>query len=152
MVLQDIEFDRSLLGVEFPAGTFRVTRERLQRYCRIVGETSPIFTQESAARAAGYRGLVVPLPLCGLMGWVSAIPDVKLKVRGTTFLATQTLEALAPICVDDAVVVTVRLQEVYVKTGRSGTMLFVVWAYTFNNQVGQAVAKVQRSFATVLGQ
>ena len=37
--------------------------------------------------------------------------------------------------------------ELYAKTGRTGTMVFVVWETTFSNQDGTVVAEVEESFA-----
>jgi peptidyl-tRNA hydrolase len=39
------------------------------------------------------------------------------------------------------------LKDVYAKTGRSGTMVFMVWETTFRNQKGDVVADVQESYA-----
>ena len=37
------------------------------------------------------------------------------------------------------------LKDVYAKTGRTGTMVFIVWETTFSNHNGQVVAEVQES-------
>ncbi|MBM3947215.1 MAG: MaoC family dehydratase, partial [SAR202 cluster bacterium] len=58
MVETKLEYDRSLLGKDFPAGEFEVTREMVRSYCQAVGETNPLFTDEQAARRAGHRGVV----------------------------------------------------------------------------------------------
>ena len=51
------------------------------------------------------------------------------------------------IVAGDSLTASSHLKEVYPKTGRSGTMVFVVWETTFRNQKGQVVADVQESFA-----
>ena len=47
----------------------------------------------------------------------------------------------------DQLTASSHLKDVYAKTGRSGTMVFVVWETTFRNQHGDVVAEVQESFA-----
>jgi acyl dehydratase len=45
----------------------------------------------------------------------------------------------------DRLTASSHLKDVYTKTGRSGTMVHVVWETTFSNQDGVVVADVQRS-------
>src|SRR6478609_11190945 len=47
------------------AVTAVVTRRESQRYARAVGDLSPIYFDEDAARAAGYDGLVAPPTFVG---------------------------------------------------------------------------------------
>ena len=63
------------------------------------------------------------------------------------FFAGQAIESHAPIRPGDTLNATTKLKEVYAKTGRTGTMVFVVWETTFSNQNGTVVAEVEESFA-----
>ena len=146
MTTQELEFDRSLLGVEHSAGTFPVEGETILKYCRAIGETDPIHMDEAAAKAAGHRALVAPPTFCTMFVRGLGRPDIKLKFGRTSFLAGQAIENLAPICAGDTLTATTRLKEVYAKTGRSGTMAFAVWETAFTNQHGQRVTAVQESF------
>ena len=53
-------------------------------------------------------------------------------------LATEAIHRIAPICAGDTLDAAVHLKSVYSKTGRSGTMVFVVWAIDFTNQEGES--------------
>lgn len=53
-------FDRSTIGAEIIAPSYPVERGRIAFLCSIIGETNPIHTDEEAARAAGYPGIVAP--------------------------------------------------------------------------------------------
>ena len=57
------------------------------------------------------------------------------------------LETLGPIQAGDSLTASSRLKDVYAKTGRTGTMVFIVWETVFSNQNGQAVAAVEESYA-----
>ena len=61
--------------------------------------------------------------------------------------AGQRIQSRAPIFAGDQVTASSHLKEVYPKTGRSGTMVFIVWETTFRNQHGDVVADVQESYA-----
>ncbi|MFQ6027638.1 MAG: MaoC family dehydratase N-terminal domain-containing protein [Dehalococcoidia bacterium] len=146
-MVMDLEYDRSLYGKEHQAGPFEVTPELIQIFNRSIGETNPVFTDETAAQAAGYRGLVAPPTFCTLLVRNVELPDINLKFGSTRFHAGQRVQARAPIIAGDQVTASSHLKEVYPKTGRSGTMVFVVWETTFRNQKGEVVADVQESYA-----
>ncbi len=143
----ELEYDRSLYGVEHKAGPFPVTLDVIKSFTMGTGETNPIFTDEDAAKAAGYSSLVAPPTLCTIFVRQVKLPDVKLKFGKSGMHAGQKVQALAPIVVGDEITASSHLKDVYAKTGRSGTMVFVVWETTFSNQNGQVVAEVQESFA-----
>ena len=143
----ELEFDRSLLGVEHPAGPYEITSELIRDYCAAVGETNPLYTDESAARAAGYAGVVAPPILCTLLIRGRSMPDINLKFGRIRMHAGQRVEPLVPIVAGDVLTASSHLKEVYPKTGRSGTMVFIVWETTFTNQRAEKVAAVQESYA-----
>ena len=146
MVLE-LDYDRSLYGKEHQAGPFEVTRDLIQGFSRGIGETDPVHTDEAVARAQGFRGLVAPPTFCtGLVHRVS-LPDIKLRFGRTRMHAGQRVQFRAPIVAGDFVTASSHLKDVYPKTGRSGTMVFIVWETTFRNQDGTVVADVQESYA-----
>ncbi len=146
MTTQELEYDRSLLGVEHDAGTFEVSAEKIKAYCHAIGETNPVYTDEKAAKAAGHPSVAAPPAMCGLFVRGFGRPDIKIKFGRTSFHAGEVIENLAPVHAGDTLKATTSLKEVYAKTGRSGTMVFVVWETKFTNQKGQKVADVQESF------
>ena len=143
---QKLEFDRSLVGVEAESGRFSVTAEEILRFCGLVSETNPLFTDEAEARRRGYRGLVSPPTMVNL--FISRLdkPDAKLSFAGNRLHAGQTLEVLVPVCAGDELTAYTQLQDVYAKTGRTGTMAFIVWETRFVNQQGETAIMVRETF------
>ena len=148
MTEQELEFDRSLLGQPMQSGTFEVTPEAVQAYVVAVGETDPIHTDAEAARRRGFRDIVAPPTIVNVFIRGFGRPNVKLNFTGLGAHAGQALESLAPICAGDRLEASTQLKEVYTKTGRTGTMAFVVWETGFVNQEGTVVAKARESFMT----
>ncbi len=146
-MVMELEYDRSLYGKEHQAGPFEVTEEQIRAVTQSTGETNPIFTDAEAARAAGYRGLVAPPTLCTIFVTRISLPDVNLKFGRMQMHAGQRVQVRAPIVAGDQLTASSHLKDVYPKTGRTGTMVFVVWETTFRNQYGEVVADVQESFA-----
>ncbi len=143
----ELEYDRSLYGVEHQAGPFEVTEELIQIFNRSIGESNPVFTDADAAKAAGYPDILAPPTFCTLLVRNVELPSINLKFGRTRFHAGQRVQSRGPIVAGDSVTASSHLKEVYPKTGRSGTMVFIVWETTFRNQKGQVVADVQESFA-----
>ena len=146
-MVMELDYDRSLYGVEHEVGPFEVTAEMVSSFTASIGETDAIFNDPDAANAAGYSGIVAPPTLCALFVRRVALPDINLKFGRTRFHAGQRVRPRGPICAGDHLTASSHLKEVYPKTGRSGTMVFIVWETTFRNQRGQVVADVQESYA-----
>ena len=56
------------------------------------------------------------------------------------------MEFFEPIRVGGAVTARAQVKEVYEKTGRSGSMVFIVTLVTYSNQRGEPVMTMQHSF------
>jgi len=145
MTAQDVNFDRSQLGVGYPGGTFVVDKDDLLRYCKATGESDPLCNDEEAAKAAGHPALLAPPTYCANFVRSLGRPDIKLNFGRIGFHAGESIDIHAPIYAGDTLTATTGLKDVYTKTGRSGTMVFVVWETSFSNQDGQKVADVQES-------
>ena len=145
---QELQFDRSVLGVEVEVGKFEVTVERILAFCQAMGETSPLYTDEEAAKAGPYRGLVAPPAFYSATG-INAGPnqslDPKVKFGNTMFAAGQRSEYFAPARPGDTITATHAVVDVYEKTGRTGRMVFVVRRTTYTNQDGVKLATMESS-------
>ena len=143
----DLQYDRSLLGKEHRAGPFEVTRELIRAFADALGEINPLYLDEAEAREAGYPTVLAPPALCTVFVHDVTIPDINLNFGSVRFHAGQVVEPRAPVLAGDSLMASSQLKEVYPKTGRSGTMVFIVWETTFTNQRGDIVAAVQESYA-----
>ncbi|MCX6020506.1 MAG: MaoC family dehydratase N-terminal domain-containing protein [Chloroflexi bacterium] len=142
---EELDFDRSVLGVEVEVGMLEVTAEAIQRFNEAVGETNPIFTDADAAKAAGYRDLTAPPTFYAVIRTESG-PDPKVTFGSTGFNAGQHCDFGEAVCVGDTITVNKMVADVYAKTGRTGTMVFIVSKTFYRNQFGQKVAEVEQSY------
>ena len=143
----ELDYNKSLYGVEHRAGPFPVTRELVQAFSLGIGETSPVFTDVEAARSAGYADLLAPPTLCTIFVRQIELPSIDLEFGKISMHAGQRVQSIAPIVAGDDLSASSHLKDVYAKTGRTGTMVFVVWQTAFSNQHGTVVAEVEESFA-----
>ena len=139
---EGIKYDRSLLGVEHPIGTFSVTREMIVGFARSTGETD----EKYVGGPDGTGDVVAPSTICNIFVNGVSRPDISLEFGDLSFFAGQSIECKSEIKPGDTLSATTRLEEVYAKTGRSGKMVFAVWRTTFTNQKDDTVALVNESF------
>lgn len=146
----ELDYDRSLHDKEHEAGPFEVTESQIQAFSRGIAETNPIYTDPAAAKAQGFKAIVAPPTFCTIMVHQVSLSDINLKFNGVPMgggmHAGQRVQSRAPIVAGDALTASSHLKDVYAKTGRSGTMVFIVWETTFRNQLGTVVADVQESY------
>jgi acyl dehydratase len=143
----ELKYDRSLHEKEHKAGPFEITAEMIQAVNSSLGEQGPAFTSSDGAKDSGFRGMIAPPTLCSIFVREVQLPDVGIEFGRTQMHAGQRVQPIAPIYAGDHITASSHLKDVYAKTGRSGTMVFIVWETTFRNQDGDVVAEVQESFA-----
>ena len=145
------DYDRSVLGVEVETGSITVTPKLIADYCAAVNETNPLYTDEEAAKAGPYGGITAPPAMLASVsfgrggGPGGGGLDPKVRFGNTVMFAGSELETFAPIHVGDTITARVQVKDVFPKTGRSGTMLFVVHRTVYVNQDGVQVVASERS-------
>ena len=137
-----LDLDPSIIGEEFDHATYGpVTAEEIVDFARALGGTRPEYTQPGPA-LVGHPTFCVRYK--GNKFYPENIPK-NINVR-TGFDAGKDIELGVPVRPGDTVEVRCTLHEVYEKTGRSGSMYFVVIRFTMTNQRGEMLAIVDNRF------
>ena len=71
---EGIVYDRSLLGVEHPIGSFKVSRDMITGFARSTGETKSIYLGDTD----NLDDLVAPPTICNIFVSGVSRPDIKL--------------------------------------------------------------------------
>ncbi len=123
-----------------------VKAEKIKRFCAALGETNPIYTDEEAAKTGPYGGIVAPPSFAVTFRngrhFFENVP--RFGRRG--FDAGKDVEFVSPIRPGDQITLSSHVKEIYEKTGRTGTMVFVVIRSTLKNQKGEVVAHIDHRF------
>jgi hypothetical protein len=137
-----LHLDPAILGREFDRATYGpVTAGELIAFARALGESRPEYTADGpelvghptyCARFKGAKFYPEALP-----------PEIDIR-RG--FDAGKDIELGVPVRPGDTVHVSCTLHEVYEKTGRSGSMYFVVLRFTMTNQRDETLAVIDNRF------
>ncbi len=138
-----LEYDRSVIGIEVPAGHLEISAEAIATYCEALEETNPLYTDAAFAAQGPYGSIIAP-PGILQTARLSPPPDPGINF-GTTFMAGSRQEYHLPIRAGDTLVGYASIAQVYEKTGRSGRMVFVVRRNRYLNQHGETVATLETS-------
>ncbi|MED6303942.1 MAG: MaoC family dehydratase N-terminal domain-containing protein [Actinomycetota bacterium] len=133
--------------------TVPIDRREAQRYAYAVGDENPLYFDEKAAHAAGYRtitvpplfithALVLPKPANTLRedGLYEDTTSVQLEVSRMMF-GGEEWDFIEPVCVGDEITATTRLADLDQKEGSKGPFVRLVRETTFVNQDEQVVAR-----------
>jgi acyl dehydratase len=146
---------RALIGelMQEPV-TATITARESQRYAMAVDDLNPVYFDEDAAKAAGYRTLVAPPTFVGHVvaatkpqaelrpdGLYQGGPRLGLRVKRVMAGGDQ-WEFLMPPYVGDVITAETRLHSLDQRDGRSGAFVTTVTQTTFTNQDGELVARL----------
>ena len=140
-----LRWDRGLLGQEFSRYEQHVTREMILEYADIIGAKERIYTNVHAAQARGYRDIIAPPTFVAWRGAHPIAPS-EMGFEGTGINAGYACTFYGVIYPGDTLIYSTCLVDMYEKTGRSGTMRFVVRQTTVTNQHGETVAVLRNPF------
>jgi len=136
--------DRSIIGREYDTAHHGpVTAEEMIAYARMLGEKDPIYIDEAAAARGPYGGLIAHPTFVITMRGDKLVPEeVMVHMRRGGFDAGKDITFGVPVRPGDSLTLTSRVHDVYEKTGRSGSMFFIVFRTEIANQRGEMVALV----------
>ena len=143
---------RAVIGVESPPWTYEVTTTSVRAFARGVGYTDPVYFDEAAAKAAGYRSLPCPPTYLGtpvfipgessdtFSGPKDSGPSIDHGLPNLLDGGTET-EYTADICAGDTLTVTSKISDLAIREGKStGKMLIVSNETRYVNQNGELAA------------
>ncbi len=144
---------RAAIGKESEPVVHEVDNTGCRQFARAVGYTDPIFYDEAAAKARGYRSIVAPP---GFLGHPVIIPG-KAAPQGPEALGFQTnlkrvlnggtdFEYFADVCSGDVLTGTMKISDIAEREGRLGQMLVVSTETACKDQSGKLVCIMRGGF------
>lgn len=138
-----LDFDRSILGTVFDETLFApITKEEILEFAAALGETNPLYTDEAAAANGPYRGLVAPPTFVTKLRPNKMTPENMPKFGKVGFDGGRDLDVFEPVRPGDTLTMVSKIHDIYEKTGRSGSMYFIVLRNEVSNQHGEKVAVI----------
>ena len=140
-----INYNEKVIGKKIDFGSFDVTKSLVEAYCLSVNESNPLYLDESFAQKSVYGQLIAPPLIFVSVQFDVELPDPEIDFGNARFLAGQKVESFNPIFIGDTIKAVGSVTDVYEKTGRTGTMVFVVNQTEYFNQDNILVATRQAS-------
>ncbi|WP_425327767.1 MaoC family dehydratase N-terminal domain-containing protein [Pseudomonas nitroreducens] len=136
--------DKKHIGKQLPTFSAKAELGQLRFFAKAIGETNPLYTDEQAARDAGYPG--VPLPPTFLFSLEFLIPSNawrdELGIVPTRILhGEESFKYHRTAYAGDTLTFEVRIADIYDKKG--GALEFVVRETRVTNQRGEHVADLR---------
>jgi len=134
---------RSRIGVESEPAPYEVDNTGCRQFARAVGYTDPVFYDEKAAKARGYRGILAPPGFLGLPvvvpGQATRVPEAfRLDIPYKRVLNGGTdIEYFADVCAGDKLMASTKLSDLVEREGKMGPMLIVSTETLFRNEKGE---------------
>lgn len=140
--------DQSAVGREFTLVTARVEPGRLRFFLDTLGETNPVYRDETAAQAAGFTAAPVPPTYLFCLEMMDATAPFEFLTALGIDLARvlhgeQRFDYHAPVVVGDVLTFRPRVTDVTDKKG--GAMTLIVVETEVTNQAGVHVADLSRT-------
>jgi len=134
--------DKKHIGYAPPPILWDVEKGRIAFFAKVIGLTDPIHTDEAAAKAAGYRGIVAPPTFIfgapGDSGETMKLIETLEIDLGKVLHGEQRFDYHAPVCAGDTLRFQSKVSDIYDKKG--GALEFVVNDTKVTNQLGEHVA------------
>lgn len=140
------QIDRAIVGQEFDHTVFGpVTEEQILAYAAAYGDTNPLYTDPAAAARGPHGSLIAPPTFAVSLRGQHFMPRQMPRNLGRNGLdAGKDIEIGVPIRPGDVLTGSSTVHDIYEKTGRTGTMVFIVFRTTVTNQRGEIVALVDQ--------
>ncbi|MBI1386104.1 MAG: MaoC family dehydratase [Rhizobiales bacterium] len=140
-------FDPRHVGHSFEPFDVEVERGALRLFAKAIGESDPIYCDEAAAKAAGFRSVVAPPTYVSALLGLSPtyFPAARLLGfdEGQALHAEQAFEYFAPICAGDCLTLRGKIVDIFEKKG--GALNFVVTETEVYDRAGQLVARASET-------
>ncbi len=134
--------DKKFIGYGVPPTLWDVEKGRIRFFAEVIGTADPIYLDEAAAKAAGYRNVVAPPTFIfgaesdsGVL--MKLLDTLKIDLREVLH-GEQRFDYHAPVCAGDTLRFQTRVADIYDK--KDGALEFVVNDTKVTNQLGEHVA------------
>jgi acyl dehydratase len=145
---------RAMIGQPVGRKTGVVSAKEAQRFAAAVGDLNPLYFDDAAARAQGYKGAIAPpMFLPQVLQGVTTLDSLRedgvpieggsdIPLRAQHLMAGgEDYEFLAPLYPGDRITAATHIENIEEKRGRSGRFVLMTRATVYTNQDGVTVAR-----------
>lgn len=136
--------NRDCIGQCSEERTVVVEKGQLKLFAQAIGETDPIYFDETAAKLAGHKGILVPPTFGACLRFLAPAQkptpeELGLDYKGLLH-AEESIEYFAPIHVGDRVTIITEVKNIYSK--KDGALEFLVRITRLTNDAGERLQDI----------
>ncbi|MBW8636323.1 MaoC family dehydratase N-terminal domain-containing protein [Hoeflea sp. WL0058] len=139
--------DRKHVGLELDPLTVEVEKGRLRFFAKVTGQSDPVYVDEDAAKAAGYRSLLAPPTFLFSLELENPEPFKLFEILGVDLNrilhGEQAFSYERPVCAGDTITLRQRVMDIFDK--KDGALEFIVANTTATNQRGEKVGSATKT-------
>ncbi len=137
--------DPALIGTRFAPVFVTAEPGQMRLFAKATGQTDPVFLDERAAQAAGYRSIVAPPTFVHALLGIGRVDPYDHFARmgiavADTLHGSQSFTYGVPVCMGDAIRFEWSVADIYQKKG--GALTFVELQIVATNQQEEFVAQI----------
>ena len=133
------EMRQQAIGLESVPATMEVEKGAIRRFAEAIGDASPLWNDEAAARKTRYGGLTAPPTFLRSMRGVQVNLPFELSFSRRLDGGSD-WEYFQPVRPGDSITAVARIADLTERSGRLGTMVFMITVTTYRNQFDEVVA------------
>lgn len=139
-----IEELKSKVGAVWQSRVYEIEKGMLQRFAQAIEDPNPLWQDEEHARKTRYGGIIAPPTFLAMLG-LEQIQQLLASAPNETSLHGSTeLECYQPVRAGDVVTATTKIAGFRQRQGKMGTMTFVTFDITYENQRGELVGRCRQ--------
>ena len=139
-----IEELKSRVGQVWQSGVYEIEKGMVRRFAQAVADPNPLWQDEEYARKTKHGGIIAPPTFVATLG-LEQIQQLLASTPDETSLHGSTeLECYRPIRAGDVITATTTIADFRQRQGKMGTMTFVTFDITYQNQSGELVGKCRQ--------
>ena len=131
---------RDAVGVDTEPTTYAVEAGAIKRFAEAIGDPNPLYSDEGAARQTRYGGIIAPPTFLRTMERFPPVIGVPIPYADV-FDGGSDWEYFEPVRPGDHITATVRVGDIFERSGKLGRMLFIVRETRYVNQSDILVAR-----------
>ena len=133
------EMRQQAIGLKSVPATMEVEKGAIRRFAEAIGDASPLWNDEVAARKTRYGGLTAPPTFLRSMRGVQVNLPFELSFSRRLDGGSD-WEYFQPVRPGDSITAVARIADLTERSGRLGTMVFMNTITTYRNQFDEVVA------------